>query len=109
MLHGDTQGQSLTVFGFAYLLGIQLMPRIRQWKELTMYRPSADAQYTTIDDLFTATIDWQLIQTHWADLMQVILSIQAGRVLPSTLLRKLNHKSRKNRLYWAFTDTDIKN
>lgn len=104
MLHADTQGQSLTVFGFAYLLGIQLMPRIRQWKELTMYRPSADAHYATIDDLFTATIDWQLIQTHWTDLMQVILSIQAGRVLPSTLLRKLNHKSRKNRLYWAFKE-----
>ena len=104
MLHSDTQGQSLTVFGFAYLLGIQLMPRIRQWKDLTMYRPSADAQYQTIDDLFTATINWQLIQTHWKDLMQVILSIQAGRILPSTLLRKLNHKSRKNRLYRAFKE-----
>jgi TnpA family transposase len=28
-LHADTQGQSSTVFGLAHLLGINLMPRIR--------------------------------------------------------------------------------
>jgi TnpA family transposase len=36
-LHADTQGQSETVFGLAYLLAIQLMPRIRNWKHLTLY------------------------------------------------------------------------
>jgi TnpA family transposase len=29
-IHADTQGQSTAIFGLAYLLGIQLMPRIRQ-------------------------------------------------------------------------------
>jgi hypothetical protein len=28
----DTQGQSTPVFAFTYLLGIKLMPRIRNWK-----------------------------------------------------------------------------
>src|SRR6195256_1395594 len=31
-IHADTQGQSTPVFGLAYLLGIDLMPRIRNWK-----------------------------------------------------------------------------
>lgn len=31
IVHADTQGQSLPVFAFAYLLGIQLMPKIRNW------------------------------------------------------------------------------
>jgi Tn3 transposase DDE domain len=31
-LHADTQGQSEPVFGLAYLLAIQLMPRMRNWK-----------------------------------------------------------------------------
>lgn len=31
-LHADTQGQSTTVFGLAYLLGIKLQPRIRNWQ-----------------------------------------------------------------------------
>jgi hypothetical protein len=32
-----------------------------------------------IDALFTKSIDWSLIETHWQDMMQVILSIQAGK------------------------------
>lgn len=36
------------------------------------------------------------------DLMQVALSIRAGKIAPSTLLRKLGTASRKNRLYHAF-------
>src|SRR5258708_17720470 len=39
-VHADTQGQSTPVFGLAYLLGIDLMPRIRNWKALTLFRPS---------------------------------------------------------------------
>ena len=30
-VHADTHGQSAAVFGLAYLLGIELMPRIRRW------------------------------------------------------------------------------
>jgi len=37
-------------------------------------------------------------------MMQVVLSIQAGKVLPSMLLRKLGSRSRKNRLFLAFRE-----
>jgi TnpA family transposase len=33
-IHADTQGQSAAIFGLAHLLGIQLRPRIRNWKNL---------------------------------------------------------------------------
>jgi hypothetical protein len=36
-VHGDTQAQSTPVFGLAHLLGIKLMPRIRNWKDLTFF------------------------------------------------------------------------
>nr|WP_248277959.1 transposase [Brasilonema sp. UFV-L1] len=36
--------------------------------------------------------------------MRVVLSIKAGKVMPSTLLRKLNSYSKKNRLYQAFLE-----
>jgi len=104
LLHADTQGQSLTVFGLSHLLGIQLMPRIRNWKDLILYRPSQEETYQHIDDLFSDVINWKLIETHWQDLMQVILSIQAGRILPSALLRKLTNESQKNRLFRAFQE-----
>lgn len=100
----DTQGQSITVFGLAHLLGIELMPRIRNWKELVFYRPDKHVTYEHIEPLFSDTVDWKLIETHWRDLMRVVVSIRAGKVLPSTLLVKLGNHSRKNRLYRAFRE-----
>ncbi len=102
-IHADTQGQNLPVFGLSYLLGVELMPRIRNWKELKFYRPSKGTHYEHIDSLFgDNVVDWELIQTHWQDLLRVVISIQEGTVLPSMLLRKLTTYSRKNRLYQAF-------
>jgi TnpA family transposase len=100
-VHSDTQGQSATVFAFTYLLGINLMPRIRNWKDLKMYRPDKRTKYKHIDRLFSETADWNVIEKHWQDLMQVVLSIVAGKISSATLLRKLGSYSRKNRLYHA--------
>lgn len=102
IVHADTQGQSLPVFGLSHLLGIQLMPRIRNWQDYRFFRPDEDAKYEHIDALFRDTVDWDLIETHWRDLMRVVLSIKAGKIAASTLLRKLGNNSRKNRLYQAF-------
>ena len=103
-LHADTQGQSTPVFGLAYLLGIELMPRIRNWKDLKLFRPSKGSRYRHIDALFSDAIDWSLIETHVPDMLRVVLSIRAGRIAASTLLRRLGTYSRKNRLYQAFQE-----
>ena len=103
-LHADTHGQSETVFGLSRLLGIELMPRMRTWADVTLYRPGKSARYVHIDGLFKDTINWRLIARHWRDLMQVVLSIQAGLVIPSMLLRKLGTHNRKSLLYQAFRE-----
>lgn len=103
-VHGDTHAQSTTVFGLAHLLGISLMPRIRNWKDLKLYRPDPEVHYTHLDSLFTDIIDWELIETHLPDMIRVALSIKAGKITPSTILRKLGTYSRKNKLYQAFQE-----
>ena len=103
-IHADTQGQSTHVFALAYLLGIKLMPRIRNWQDLTLCRPDKQVRYDHIDELFTDVIDWKLIETHLPDMLRVILSIKAGKLTASTILRKLGTYSRKNRLYKAFSE-----
>lgn len=90
-VHADTQGQNLPVFALSYLLRIKLMPRIRNWKDLKFYRSSKETTYQHIDALFVDNVvDWELIKTHWQDLLRVVISIQEGKVLPSMLLRKLD-------------------
>ena len=103
-LHADTQGQSEPVFGLARLLAIKLMPRMRNWNDVAFYRADKALRYSHIDSLFTREIDWKLIETHWQDMMQVVLSIQAGLVLPSMLLRKLGSYNQKNLLCLAFRE-----
>jgi TnpA family transposase len=106
-IHADTQGQSYPVHALAHLFGFDLLPRIRNWKDLNFYRPSA-ARYTHIDSLFGEpgqnTINWALIETHWADLMQVVLSIREGRLSSTLLLRRLGTESHKNNIYKAFRE-----
>ena len=103
-VHADTQGPSTPVFALAYLLGINLMPCIRNWHDLVFCRPDKQASYTHIYSLFGEAIDWGLIETHWKDLLRVALSIKAGRVSSAILLRRLGNYSRKNRLYQAFRE-----
>nr|MCU0536924.1 transposase [Hydrococcus sp. Prado102] len=80
------------------------MPRIRNWKDCAFLRPSEDSTYQYIEPLFKRVANWNLIKTHYHDLMRVVLSIKAGKVMPSTLLRKLGSYSKKNRLYQAFLE-----
>jgi TnpA family transposase len=103
-LHADTQGQSTPVFALSHLLGIKLMPRIRNWKDLTFYRPDKNTTYQHIDSLFSDSINWKLIETHWQDLFRIVLSISTGKISSAVLLRKLGNYSRKNRLYKAFQE-----
>lgn len=103
-IHSDTHGQSETIFGLAYLLGIQLMPRIKDWKHLHFYRPSADSRYQHIDMLFSAQINWTLIEALLPDMLRVAVSVKLGRLTPSTILRRLGTYSRKNKLYFAFRE-----
>lgn len=100
-VYSDTHGQSEVVFAFTYLNGIQLMPRIRNWKDLKFYKADKATKYKHIDRLFSDVVDWKVIQNHWQDLMQVAISIQQGKVASPMLLRKLSHDGRHNRLFAA--------
>lgn len=103
-LHGDTHAQSTPVFGLAYLLGINLMPRIRSLKKLVFYRPDKNIKFDNINPLFSESIQWELIETHLPDMLRIVLSIKAGKITPSTILKRLGTASRKNKLYFAFRE-----
>ncbi len=106
-VHADTQGQSAPVFALATLFGFDLMPRIRNFKDLIFFRPDEHLAYAHIDELFGErgrnVIDWKLIN-HWQDLMQVAISISEGRLSSATLMRRLRSNSRKNRIYKVFRE-----
>jgi TnpA family transposase len=87
-VHADTHGQSAAVFGLAYLLGIELTPRIRRWQSLTLYRSDNDNRYSKINSLFSGTVNWALIHEHYPQFMQLALAIQSGTLAPSAVLAR---------------------
>ncbi len=103
-VHADTHGQSAAVFGLAYLLGIELMPRIRRWHKLTLYRSDATRRYERIGGLFGGTVNWALIHEHYAKFMQLALAIQSGALAPSTVLARVNSYSTRDRFAWALKE-----
>ena len=103
-VHGDTQAQSTPVFGLAYLLGIKLMPRIRNIKDLSFYKPDRAMVLKHIQSLFKEPIKWDLIEKHYADMMRTAMSVKAGKITASTILRRFGTKNRKNKLYFAFRE-----
>jgi len=104
IIHGDTQSQNSSIFALSFLLGIKLMPRIRNWKLYTLCKTSAEEKYKHIDELFTDNIDWKLIEMYLPDMFRVTLSVKAGRITPSTILKKLGTYNKKNKLYLAFRE-----
>lgn len=80
------------------------MPRIRNWRDLKLFKSNNRIQYKNIDKLFSGTINWELIENNWQDLMQVVISIHKGKISTSVLLRKLTSYSTKNKLYLAFQE-----
>ena len=104
-IHADTQRQSTLVFAISYLLGINLMPRIRNWKKITLYKPSSKIKYENIDGLFSGkSINWKLIEEGWDEIMNIILAIHKGEITSSMILHKLNSKSKNNNLYKALQE-----
>ncbi|WP_278045462.1 Tn3 family transposase [Edaphobacter modestus] len=79
-------------------------PLRKLWRHISSMgcsRTKAISNLTHIDSLFGKTINWTLIETHFPDMLRVVLSIKAGRI-SSSILRRLGTYSRKNRLYQAF-------
>jgi len=72
------------------------MPRMRNIRDLIVYKADKHRKYAHIDSLCRKTIDWDLIERHYPDMMRVEVSVKASKMTPSTILRRLGSESTKN-------------
>jgi TnpA family transposase len=85
----DTAGATDHVFGLCCLLGFQFAPRIRDLKDRKLYTIEKPGTYPLLEPLIGEAIDPAAIIGQWPELMRLKVSIEAGAVLPSVILRKL--------------------
>ena len=77
------------MFGLCHLLGFNFAPRIKDLKDRKLYAIERSSTYPLLEPLIGGTIDTAAITGQWPLLMRLKASIEAGTVLPSTILRKL--------------------
>jgi hypothetical protein len=102
-IHADTQGQSTAIFSLAYLLlGVELMPRIRNWKDQNILRPSG-RQPTANTNTSTLCSPGTWTGTSLRACCRICcvpwFRFAWERFCRPTSLRRLASHSRKNRLY----------
>ena len=64
---------------------------MRGLRDTVLDRPAKESRYIHIDTLFSGDIDWDLVATHQRDMIQVMLSIQAGRVMRHPPVAQARH------------------
>ena len=85
----DTAGATDHVFGMCHLLGHRFAPRIKDLKDRKLYAIEKPDTYPVLKPLIGDAVDTAALVRGWAELMRVRVSIEAGAVAPSTILRKL--------------------
>jgi len=103
-LHADTHGQTELMFGFCTLLGIKLMPRMKNISQYELYKPDASSDYNSIEEIIDGKIDWSKIYVALDQMLRLCASIRYGLVRSSLILKKLTSYRKANRIYDGFRE-----
>lgn len=74
----DTHGASMVGFAFTYLLGYQLLPRLKNIGSARLYRPANDAAYPGLDAVCSRAIDWDLIAAQYDEVVRYATALRLG-------------------------------
>jgi hypothetical protein len=74
----DTHGFTHQLFGLCFLLGYTFMPRLKDLKHQTLYKPAGVQVPESTVPLFNGTVDLALIQEQWDDLVRVAASLKTA-------------------------------
>lgn len=102
----DTHGQSEIGFAFCYLLGFDLMPRLKGMHRQKLYRPEvgqSDA-YPHLQPMLTRPIRWELIEQHYDAMVQYVTAIWLGTATTHALLRRFTGNPRQHPTYLALLE-----
>ncbi|MCZ6812183.1 MAG: Tn3 family transposase, partial [Planctomycetota bacterium] len=83
--------------------GFSFMPHLQDLKRQQLYRIDRDHRFGSIDTLFRASIDTDLVREQWDSLARVAASLRARTAPAHHVLRRLASSPRSDRLAKALT------
>lgn len=101
----DTHGQSEVGFAFAHLLGFSLMPRLANLnkQKLSQCDLGDFNKYKNLKAVLTDTINWQLIQEQYNQMVKYSAAMKEGYAEPESILRRFTRNNLKHPTYLALS------
>jgi len=102
----DSHGQSEVAFAFSYVLGFDLLPRLKAIAKQKLYLPTmADAvQYTHLKLILTRAINWDLIQQQYDEIIKYTTALRLGTAEPEAILRRFTRAGVIHPTYQALAE-----
>ncbi|CAA7197404.1 hypothetical protein CHRY9293_03463 [Chryseobacterium potabilaquae] len=102
----DTHGQSEVAFAFSYLLGFNLMPRLKNIAKQKLYLPDIGLaeDFKNITPILTRPINWELIAQQYDQMVQYTTALKQGTADPEAILRRFTKGNITHPTYRALSE-----
>jgi len=102
----DTHGQSTIAFAFCYLLGFNLMPRLKNIARQKLYQPGTGTPdaYPALAPILTRAINWELIRQQYDEMVKFAVALHVGTAEPEAILRRFTRNNIQHPTYQALAE-----
>ncbi len=103
----DSHGQSVVAFAFCYLLGFQLLPRLKAIPRQKLYRPFAGDldRYPRLKPVLSKhAIDWSIIAQQYDELIKYATALRVGTADAEAILRRFRQGATQHPTYTALIE-----
>ena len=102
----DSHGQSEVAFAFSYILGFDLLPRLKAIAKQKLNLPaSGDAErYSHLEPILTRPIRWELISQQYDEIIKYATALRIGTAEPEAILRRFTRSGVSHPTYLALVE-----
>jgi TnpA family transposase len=99
----DSHGQDETAFAFCYMLGFELLPRLKGIGRQKLYRPEAGnpKAYPNLQPILTRPINWELIQKYYDEIVKYTTTLKLGTADAEAILSRFMKNKIKHPVFQA--------
>jgi len=102
----DSHGQSHVAFAFSYLLGFELMPRLKDIGAQKLHRPGPGCpeDYPNLKPILARPIDWDSIRRQYDEMVKYATALRLGTAQPEDILRRFARSDLQHPTYHALDE-----
>jgi TnpA family transposase len=100
----DSHGKSELGFALSYLQKFDLLPRYKTIGDQKIYLPSEDFKVNHINEITTRSINWDLIEEQYIEMIKYTVSLKTGMCTAETVIRRFAKSNYQHPTYKAFIE-----